>query len=144
MLSAQAQHRTTLSPTGRTVFKCAVGNRTVYSDDPCPGAQRIDIEPTRGFSKSTGHERVGADVARENHCDQMAEIWKPIVSLSTNQWAVQERRHKLTPQDRQACEQLDAGIAQLEAAERVEPLEGRPALQQRLYLLRQRERALRC
>ncbi len=144
MPAVQAQNRTTLPPTGRTVFKCAVGNKTVYSDDPCPGAQRIDIEPTRGFSNSTGRERVGTDVARENHRDQMAEIWKPMVNMTPNPWAVHERRHKLTPQERQECARLDSGIAQLEAKERSESAEGRPVVQQQLHLLRKRDRALRC
>ncbi len=140
----QAQNSTTLPPTGRIVFKCVVGKKAVYSDDPCPGAQRIDIEPTRGFSRSTGRESVGADVARENHRDQMAEIWKPVTGLTPRQLAVHQRRYPLTLQDRLECDSLDAGIAQLENKERAAPLEDQPAVKQQLYLLRKRDRALRC
>lgn len=139
-----AQNRTTLPPTGRIVYKCWVDKKAVYSDDPCLGAQRIDIEPTRGFSKSTGRESVGADVARENFRDQKAQIWNPLVNLTPNQWAVLERRHRLPPEDILECGRLEAAIVQLEAAERVEPAAGRPAVQQQLHLLRKRDRALRC
>ena len=43
-----------LPPTSRTVYKCQEGAKTVYSDEPCLGAQRINVEPTRGLDKSSG------------------------------------------------------------------------------------------
>lgn len=54
-----------LQPPSRTVFKCNQGGKTVYSDAPCLGAQRIEVEPTRGVSKLSGKERIGNDVQQE-------------------------------------------------------------------------------
>ena len=51
----------------RTVFKCQVAGKVVYSDDPCLGAQRIDVQPTRGLDKSSGRQKSGADVDREKN-----------------------------------------------------------------------------
>jgi hypothetical protein len=42
----------------RTVYKCEVGGKVTYSDSPCLGATRIDVEPTRGVSKLSGSQRV--------------------------------------------------------------------------------------
>jgi hypothetical protein len=46
----------------RTAFKCEVAGKVVYSDSPCLGAQKIDVEPTRGLNKSTGRKLIGYDV----------------------------------------------------------------------------------
>lgn len=37
-----------LPPSSRTVFKCEVAGKVVYSDTPCLGASKVDVEPTRG------------------------------------------------------------------------------------------------
>ena len=67
-----------LPPPSRTVFKCEVGSKVVYSDSPCLGAQRIEVEPTRGLNKSTGTEEVGKDVRQELQNEQIAEALKPV------------------------------------------------------------------
>ena len=35
-----------LPPPSSTVFKCEANGRIVYTDSPCMGAQRIEIDPT--------------------------------------------------------------------------------------------------
>jgi len=41
----------------RTVFKCEEAGKVTYSDAPCLGAQKVDVQPTRGLNKSSGTER---------------------------------------------------------------------------------------
>lgn len=55
-----------LPPPSRTVFRCEEGGKVVYSDSPCVGARKIDVEPTRGVSKLSGRERVGRDVQQSS------------------------------------------------------------------------------
>jgi hypothetical protein len=44
----------TLPTPSRTVFKCNVNGKTTYSDSPCLGAERLEIEPSRGVGKTAG------------------------------------------------------------------------------------------
>ena len=60
-----------LSPPSRTVFKCEVDGKVTYSDEACLGAKCLDVEPTRGLNKSSGQERVGADVRKERRNEQI-------------------------------------------------------------------------
>ena len=79
----------------RTVFKCTVNGKVTYSDDPCAGAQRIDVEPTRGANKSTGKELTGPDVRREHQREGLAEAVRPITGLDAKQFDTRARRTKL-------------------------------------------------
>jgi hypothetical protein len=54
-----------LPPVSRTVFKCQVVGKVVYTDAPCLGAQQIDVEPTRGLNQTSGQKRIGTDVMHE-------------------------------------------------------------------------------
>lgn len=55
-------HAQSLPPPAKTVFKCEENGRVVYSDSPCLGAKTVDVEPPRGVSRLSGHERVNAQV----------------------------------------------------------------------------------
>ena len=106
-----------LPPPSRTVFKCEADGKVVYSDSPCLGAKKVDVEPTRGLNKSTGSERVGADVRNERRNDQMAETLKPIFNETPEQRAKRHHRAKLKPDARQQCGRLEEQIATLEGKE---------------------------
>lgn len=139
--SAQTQ---TLPAASRTVYKCTVNNKIVYTDEPCLGAQVVDVEPTRGLNKSTGKELTGADVAREKGREQFAEAVKPITGLSPQQLEVRQRRIKL-PGDVQAeCNKLDGDISQAEAKERASSGDAQTDIQRNLFAIRKRSRDLRC
>ena len=139
--SAQTQ---SLAPASRTVYKCTDGNKIIYTDEPCMGAQMVDVEPTRGLNKSTGRELTGADVAREKRNEQFADAVKPIVGLSPQQMEVKRRRIKL-PGDVQAeCSKLDGSIAQSEADERGSSGEAKTGIQRQLFVMRKRSRELSC
>ena len=62
----------------REVFKCEHGGKVVYSDAPCLGAKKVDIEPTRGLDKQSGQVRRGADVRQERLSEQITEAYRPI------------------------------------------------------------------
>lgn len=138
---AQAQP---LPPPSRTVFKCDEGGQVVYSDRPCLGAKKIEVEPTRGVSRLSGRERVGSDVQREVFRENMAEALRPATGMNPRQFETLGRRQPLAPAARQACRQLDEQIPPLERAELRASGQDLAAVQQRLFSLRSRFRELGC
>lgn len=133
-----------LPPPSRTIFKCDEGSKTVYSDSPCLGAQRIDVEPTRGVSKLSGKERIGHDVQREQFKEQLSDALKPLSGMDRRQYATFERRSKLNPDAQQECRRLDTHIPPLERQELQVSGSELAAVQQRLFALRKRYRELGC
>jgi len=133
-----------LPPPSRAVYKCEADGKVVYSDSPCLGAKKVDVEPTRGLNKSTGSERVGADVRKERQNEQMAEALKPIFNETPEQRAKRHHRATLKPDARQQCGRLDAQIAARERTE-VGATGSELAAAQRLLLdLRTEYRSLQC
>ncbi len=139
--SAQAQP---LPPASRTVYKCEVKGKVVYSDDPCVGAQKLEVEPTRGIDKSAGPRRVGADVQREQHHEAIAEAWRPLTGMDAKQLDVAGRRMKLAPEARRQCSDLDRAVPAMESRERLAKPNERETVQKQLHELRVRARELRC
>ena len=133
-----------LPAASHTVYKCVVNNKIVYTDEPCLGAQVVNVEPTRGLNKSTGRELTGADVRDEKFREQFADAIKPVAGLSSQQLEVKRRRMKL-PGDAQAeCSNLDGSIAQSEAEERGSSGNAKTDIQRSLFTMRKRSRDLRC
>jgi hypothetical protein len=133
-----------LPPTSRSVFKCEVAGKVVYSDAPCLGAQKIDVEPTRGLSKTSGREQVGNDVRREQHREMLAEVIRPLTGMDAKQLDVQGRRMKLSTDAQRECRRLDAEIP---VAEKQEKLVKQPALadvQAQLFRMRRSFREQGC
>lgn len=133
-----------LPPTSRTVFKCEVDGKTIYSDAPCLGAQKIDVEPTRGLNKSTGRERAGADVQRERRREIQAEALRPLTGMNAKQLDTYGRRMKLTPDAQRECRRLDSGIAASEKAEKGATGQAAGDVQSQLLDQRRRFRELGC
>jgi hypothetical protein len=140
MAGAVAQR---LPPPSRTVYKCEIEGRTVYSDAPCLGAVKVDVEPTRGMNKSTGKELVGKDVRRERFEEGMGEALKPLTGMDAKQKAIFDHRLKLAPEARRECSSLDRILAAREAEETTEQQAERAAAQ-RLLEARVRFHALQC
>ena len=116
----------------------------VYSDSPCLGAQKIEIEPTRGLNRSSGREQIGADVRRELQREMFSDAVRPITGMDAKQFETQGRRMKLTPEAQRACLHLDS---QISAAERKEKLAKQPLLteiQEQLFHKRKRFREFGC
>ena len=133
-----------LPPQSRTVFKCTVNKKVVYTDEPCVGAEKVNVEPTRGMNKSSGRELTGTDVARERRNEQFAEAVKPITGMSSKQFETAKLRTKLSPEAKSECANLDRGIEGLESQDRQAEGENKANIQRSLFASRKRYRELRC
>lgn len=134
-----------LPPPSRTVYKCEVGKKTYYSDSPCVGATKVDVTPTRGLNKSTGHELVGADVRHEQSREQLADAIRPLTGMNSEQLDQYGRRTHLSAQAQQECRKLDQALPVAEQSER--SAQGSPNLQSaqlKLFSLRKQFHDLGC
>ena len=123
----------------RTVYKCNVDGKTSYSDSPCVGAQRLEIEPSRGIGKSAGH-----DVQRERHQEMLAEAVRPLTGMDAKRLDAHGRRMKLSAEAQRECRALDKGIPEAERAEMRSIGEQREMEKVRLFSMRKQYRELRC
>jgi hypothetical protein len=138
---AQAQ---SLPQPSRLIYKCQVGGKISYTDEPCLGAKRLDIEPSRGLSKFSGKEMIGADVQRENYRDLMADAIRPLAGLDRKQYATVSRRVNLSGAAKVECGTLDQSLPQTEAMESAASRDARPAIQRDLLALRKRFNEPHC
>jgi len=69
----------TLHVPSRSIYKCDSNGAMTYSDAPCLGASRLEIEPTRGVGKTAGY-----DVQREQQREMIAESIRPLTGLDAN------------------------------------------------------------
>jgi hypothetical protein len=141
-LHTQAQTVKLREPT-RTVYKCEVGGKIAYSDEPCLGATRMEIQPTRGLDSSTGTRKIGSDVQREHNREAFADAVKPLTGMDARQLDIAGRRGKLKPEIQRECARLDASIHALERQEAGETGDRKP-VQQQLYQARARYRQASC
>ena len=138
-VSAQA-----LPAPSRTMYKCTANNVTSYSDKPCLGAERLVVNPSRGVSKLSGTERIGADVQSERRRDMWADALRPISGMNREQYEVFSRRHKLGAAAQEECRRLDPVLLELEAREKTADKAKRSLIQHDLFVLRQRFTQLGC
>ena len=135
--STQAYAQTQkLPPTSRSVFKCEVAGKVVYSDAHCLGAQKIDVEPTRGLSKTSGREQVGNDVRHEQYREMFADAVRPLTGMDAKQLDAQGRRMKLTTDAQQECRRLDAEIPVAEKQEKLVKQQALVDVQAQLFRMR--------
>lgn len=134
-----------LPPPTRTVYRCEVDKKVVYSDAPCLGARRVDVTPTQGLDSSTGQRRIGEDVRREQHNATMAKALQPLLGETPEQYALPHRRARLALPAIQECARMDSQLRQLEVAETAAGSgAGKSAAQRDLYAARLRHRELGC
>jgi hypothetical protein len=133
-----------LPPASRTVYKCQEAGRVVYSDAPCLGAEKLDIQPTRGLGKSSGKELIGRDVQHERNREVMAEALRPLTGMDAKQLDRAGRRMKLTPEAQKECQALDKSIPRTEQDERLASGAERPSVKRQLLALRVRYRIHGC
>jgi len=138
-LSAQS-----LPAPSRTMYKCKVKGTTTYSDSPCLGATRLEVEPTRGVSKISGRERTGNDVANERHNELFAEALRPLSGMDAKQYATFSRRYQLPSSTQRECRTLDQELPLVEQEEKHAPQHMLNDVQARLFLMRKRFYDLRC
>lgn len=128
----------------RVIYKCVVGGKIAYTDEPCLGAKRMDIEPSRGLDKFSGPQMTGADVRQEIHRERIGEAIRPLTGLDGKAYAIEARRYKLDGPARAECRSLDKGLLEGEAIERTSTKETRPAIQHELFVMRKRYKTLGC
>lgn len=134
----------TLPDASRTVFRCQVNGKVAYSDQPCLGADRLTIQPTRGMNAATGKERTGRDVAREQRHETLVEAVKPLTGMDQEQFEKASRRTKLDARGKAKCNALDAQIDRLEKGGRELPAADKARYDLELLEARTHYRRLRC
>lgn len=144
LVSAPDLKAQNLPPPSRTMYKCKVNGTTTYSDVPCLGATRIDVEPTRGVSKLSGTQRIGSDVLREQQREGWAAAIRPLSGMDAKQYAVFERRYQLPASAQQECRQLDQTLPSLEAEEKQAVQPTLRDIQMRLFQMRRHFSDLHC
>jgi len=139
--SAAAQ---TLHAPSRTLFKCQDKGKILYSDSPCLGAEKMEVEPARGVNKLSGKERIGPDVRRELDREMFGGIIRPLTGATAKQFEIQVRRVNLPGSVQLECKSLDQELIKAEAEEKNTAPRALQNVQTRLYQMRQRFRELRC
>lgn len=127
----------TLPQPAKHVYRCEQNGKISYSDEPCMGAKRVDVTPTRGMDKWTGEQRTGPDVNREKSNEQMANGLKPIFGETPEQRETRHRRARLTGSEKMECMQLDSEMRKAEGT-------NTETTDEALYQMRKRYRALKC
>lgn len=141
---AVAAQTSTLPLPSRSMYKCTIEKKVTYTDEPCLGAQRIEVEPTRGLNKYSGREITGPDVANEKRREVFANAIKPLTGMNEQQFAVQTRRQNLSVMNKSECATLDVLNAKSEAEERNASAETKPIIQHNLFAQRKKYKDLRC
>lgn len=143
LLSANSARAQLPAPT-QTVYKCTIKGKISYSDEPCLGAERIDVTPTRGVDRLFGSVRIGKDAAREIRSEQFARGVQPITGMNEAEFATAARRARLSSESQRECRQLEAAIVASEKAERSGYDPVFKSTQQELFRLRKRYKTLSC
>ena len=145
LLSVAPALAQSLPPPSRTVYKCEGGGKVRYSDAPCLGARKVDVEPTRGLNKSSGREQTGSDVRQEQFRENLAEGIKPLSGMSPKQFEQFGRRQRLSAEAQRECRALDHQLPTAEAGEAAASAPGeRNIAHRRLLKLRTAYQTLRC
>lgn len=130
---------------GLTIYKCESNGKVAYTDQPCLGAKRLDVVPNRGVDRLSGARRIGADVAREEHREQIARALRPLTGMNEQQFATETRRYQLGTNAQRECRSLESAILDNERMEQRAAGRGvMESLQRDTLSLRQRYHELRC
>ena len=118
----------------------------MFSDEPCLGAKRVDVQPTQGMDKWSGKSRKGEEVRRNEHHRQLDKVTRPLHGRTHEEMNVQRRRtgNHLTPAEHARCAVLDQRLKTHEAREQDVAGESLARTQQGLLELRREYRALGC
>ena len=135
---------TRLPPTSRTVYRCEVEKKVVYSDEPCLGAKRINVEPTRGLDQTSGKKQSGNDIRNEHNREAFANALKPLTGLDDAHLQKRVRRNKLSLGDQTECKSLDERIPDAEMRAKAAGAETLMTVKQELLAMRQHQRKLGC
>ena len=128
----------------QAVYKCKAEGKTVYSHEPCLGAEVVDTTPTQGLDKSSGKSRKGADVRQSENDKLWADTFRPVLRETQADVETRRRRLKLLPEEKLECSYLDAKLPMQEASARAAAKDAAVQAQTVLLESRRRFRELRC
>jgi hypothetical protein len=131
-------------PATRTAFKCKIDGRIVYSDEPCLGAQRIEVEPTRGVDAVSARPPPVSDARREPPREVAPNAGGTVSGSDGRQPEAQNRRTHLSAESQRECRDLDTSIVALEREEREASKAQIGSVQNQLFAARKRFVALGC
>lgn len=126
------------------VYRCQIDGKTVYSDDPCPGAKVVKVTPNSGVDRLSGKSVVGQDIRQERFRQQIGEAVEPITGMSSDRFSVEVRRVKLSPEQKRTCNQLDEQMPVMVKQEAISSGQELQVIQNELYKARVRYRGLGC
>lgn len=84
----------------QSVYKCQSQGKTVYSQEPCPGAVKVDATPAAGESPTKGEAPLAYDRRARMEALMLTEADRPDRRA--------ERRAKMPPGQLQECLRLEA------------------------------------
>jgi len=126
------------------MYKCKINGTTTYSDTPCLGATKLEVEPTSGVNKLSGKERTGHDVFYERDFERFAQNTRPLTGMDAKQLKTATRRNQLSPLEQQACRQLDQELPMIEDEERRAVQPALRDVQAHLFIKRKKFHELGC
>ena len=119
------------------VFKCTINGKVVYTDEPCLGAERVDVGPP---------VKSGPPPGKQSSAHQ--DGTRPPGRMSRERYEIHKRRIGLTADARLECADLDRSIAKAELEERLgrkaKSGAAREGFEKNLLALRVRYRGLGC
>lgn len=134
----------TSTSAGPPTYKCQIGKRIEYSDNPCVGATVVDTTPTRGMDKLSGKTAKGVAVQKEELNEAIANAMRPLTGQTPQQREAAIRRVYLRPDVKMECASLDHEIPNREGAELSATGRDKAESSIALYRSRQRFKDLKC
>jgi hypothetical protein len=137
-----------VSPASRSAYKCKIDGKTVYSDEPCLGAQKIDVEPSKSNaatrSTSTGSSARRQQPRPEPQAEASAEGEHPTADIETKPAQVLSGRARLSSASQRECRDLESSMTALEREEKEASKSELPRVQSQLFTKRKRFADLGC
>jgi hypothetical protein len=128
----------------KPVYRCETAGHVSYSDEPCVGAEEINVTPTPGMDKKTGTSRKGVDVRRDEYDAEVANALKPLTGMTADQYRVHRHRFKLSPADKAECARLDNSLSGLKQRAATASTNDKAMAEVELYKARKRFNDLNC
>ena len=137
-----------VTPASRSAYKCKIDGKTVYSDEPCLGAQKIDIEPSKSANATT-RSSASSNARRqqprpEPKAEPSAEGDHASADVETKPAQVLSGRARLSSASQRECRDLESSITVLEREEKEASKSELPRVQGQLFTKRKRFVDLGC
>ena len=138
-----------VTPASRSAYKCKIDGKTVYSDEPCLGAQKIDIEPSKSANATTRSSASSNARRQQPRPEPQAEAsaqgdHATAADAETKPAQVLSGRARLSSASQRECRDLESSITVLEREEKEASKSELPRVQGQLFTKRKRFVDLGC